>query len=449
MLFRSQISSPGSYELFGEGFDEMKGKINYMWVSNAGYRTPARSMYLSPGIVEVVISFSQPLYSLPQNTFLNINGTRFTAKLIALHLPASLEYIYEGNGFGCWYVSDIYSYAPKAPKKFGDWIFSSRGFSGTTPDGTFEYDKTKCGRYAQKRVLHTPSITDGYDLLPWTDLTKNLGFSISAKRLITDISLSNISLYENEKQTMNPIIVPANAANKVLKWYSSNTAVAEVSDNGVVSAKSVGSAEITARATDESGVSASCYVYVKKYVSSIEIPKEITVLRTNTRNIEANVLPTNASSKTLSWSSDDNNIATVTQTGVVTGVNVGTTNITATAMDGSGVSATCKVTVNPVTINLSTNTVNLQKGSEYVEQTATVLPENYEHKDVVWTTSGNGVTSVDKDGHITANKPGVDTLRCSLSYDSHIYSECRVIVYEDNVVYVGGLYYLLDRKSVV
>lgn len=71
-----QISSPGSYELFGEGFDEMKGKINYMWVSNAGYRTPARSMYLSPGIVEVVISFSQPLYSLPQNTFLNINGTR-------------------------------------------------------------------------------------------------------------------------------------------------------------------------------------------------------------------------------------------------------------------------------------------------------------------------------------------------------------------------------------
>lgn len=85
------------------------------------------------------------------------------------------------------------------------------------------------------------------------------------------------------------------------------------------------------------------------------------MLRTNTRNIEANVLPTNASSKTLSWSSDDNNIATVTQTGVVKGVNVGTTNITATATDGSGVSATCKVTVNPVTINLSTKTVNLQR----------------------------------------------------------------------------------------
>lgn len=53
---------------------------------------------------------------------------------------------------------------------------------------------------------------------------------------------------------------------------------------------------------------------------------------------------------------------------------------------------------------------------------------------------------MDKDGHITANKPGVDTLRCSLSYDSHIYSECRVIVYEDNVVYVGGLYYLLKVR---
>ena len=63
-----QISSPGRYELFGEGFDEMKGKIKYMRV-NGGYRTPARSMYLNSGTVEVVLSFSQPLYSLPQNTF--------------------------------------------------------------------------------------------------------------------------------------------------------------------------------------------------------------------------------------------------------------------------------------------------------------------------------------------------------------------------------------------
>lgn len=177
------------------------------------------------------------------------------------------------------------------------------------------------------------------------------------------------------------------------------------------------------------------------------MPREITLLRTTSDTLAATITPELADEKTLKWTSDNENIATVTQEGVVTGVNVGSANITATTTDGTELSATCKVTVNPVTINLSTNTINLQKGSEYVEQTATILPENYEHKDVVWTTSGNGVASVDKDGHITANKPGVDTLRCSLSYDSHIYSECRVIVYEDNVVYVGGLYYLLKGTT--
>ena len=129
----------------------------------------------------------------------------------------------------------------------------------------------------------------------------------------------------------------------------------------------------------------------------IDIEKEIKLLRTTTATLAATITPELADDKTLSWASEDESIAIVTQEGVVKGVNVGTTNITATAKDGSGVSATCKVTVNPVTINLSTNTINLQKGSEYVEQTATVLPENYEHKDVVWTTSGNGVASVDKD----------------------------------------------------
>ena len=174
---------------------------------------------------------------------------------------------------------------------------------------------------------------------------------------------------------------------------------------------------------------------------------EITLLRTTSATIKAIVTPELADNKKLTWKSEDNNIATVTQEGVVKGINVGTTDITATTTDGSGVSATCKVTVAPVTISLSTKTVNLRKGERYTEQTTTVLPDNCEHKDVVWTASGNGVASVDKNGNITANKPGVDTLRCSLAYDKNIYSECRVIVYDENVVYVGGLYYLLNGTT--
>ena len=273
--------------------------------------------------------------------------------------------------------------------------------------------------------------------------------------LITGLSISSItlpsesSITKTDNQKLEYTVYPAASDNQKLKWSSNHTDIASVDENtGVITAHKVGDAIITATATDGSEISASTTIHVTPLkVSNIDIEKEIKLLRTTTATLAAIITPELADDKTLSWASEDESIATVTQEGVVRGVNVGTTNITATAMDGSGVSATCKVTVNPVTINLSTNTINLQKGSEYVEQTATVLPENYEHKDVVWTTSGNGVTSVDKNGHITANKPGVDTLRCSLSYDSHIYSECRVIVYEDNVVYVGGLYYLLKGTT--
>jgi uncharacterized protein YjdB len=267
---------------------------------------------------------------------------------------------------------------------------------------------------------------------------------------IDSISLpSDISFVKTEKKKFIYSVLPIDANQECLKWNCSNPNIVSFDkETGVVTALKAGDATLTATVDDGSGISASTIVHVTPIkVSNIDMPREITLLRTTSDTLAATITPELADDKTLKWTSDNEDIATVTQEGVVTGVNVGSANITATTTDGTELSATCKVTVNPVTINLSTNTVNLQKGSEYVEQTATVLPENYEHKDVVWTTSGNGVASVDKDGHITANKPGVDTLRCSLSYDSHIYSECRVIVYEDNVVYVGGLFYLLKGTT--
>ena len=272
---------------------------------------------------------------------------------------------------------------------------------------------------------------------------------------VTGLPVSTISLpaessiIKTESMKLEYSILPLVSDNQKLKWSSNATDIASVDENtGVITAHKVGDAVITATATDGSGISASTKIHVTPLkISQIEMSKEMSLLHSLSKQIAVTFTPELADNKTLRWTSDNEDIATVTQEGVVTGVNVGSANITATTTDGTELSATCKVTVNPVTIELSTNTINLQKGSEYVEQTATILPENYEHKDVVWTTSGNGVASVDKDGHITANKPGVDTLRCSLSYDSHIYSECRVIVYEDTVVYVGGLYYLLKGTT--
>ena len=267
---------------------------------------------------------------------------------------------------------------------------------------------------------------------------------------VSTISLpQELSIVKTESMKLEYSILPLASDNQKLKWSSNATYIASVDEStGVITAHKVGDAVITATATDGSGISASTTIHVTPLkVSQIEMPKEISLLRSLTKQIEVNIVPELADNKTLKWTSDNEDIATVTQEGVVKGLKVGNANITATATDGSEVSATCKVTVKPVVIDLSTKTINLRKGESYAEQIVNVLPDNYEHKEVVWTSADNSIASVDSEGMITAVKPGITTIKYSLGYDSSITAECKVIVYDENVVYVGGIYYIIDKQK--
>ena len=267
---------------------------------------------------------------------------------------------------------------------------------------------------------------------------------------VSTISLpAESSIVKTESMKLEYSILPLASDNQKLKWSSNATYIASVDEStGVITAHKVGDAIITATATDGSGISASTKIHVTPLkVSQIEMPKEISLLHTLSKRIEVNIAPELADNKTLKWTSDNEDVATVTQEGVVKGVNVGSANITATTTDGTELSATCKVTVKPVVIELSTKTINLRKGESYAEQIVTVLPDNYEHKEVVWTSADNSIASVDSEGMITAVKPGITTIKYSLGYDSSITAECKVIVYDENVVYVGGIYYIIDKQK--
>ena len=272
---------------------------------------------------------------------------------------------------------------------------------------------------------------------------------------VTGLSVSTISLpdessiVKTESMKLEYSILPLASDNQKLKWSSNATYIASVDEStGMITAHKVGDAVITATATDGSGISASTTIHVTPLkVSQIEMPKEMYLLRSLSKQIEVNIAPELADNKTLKWTSDNEDVATVTQEGVVKGVNVGSANITAAAVDGSEVSATCKVTVALGTIELSTKTINLRKGESYSEQIVNVLPDNYEHKEVVWTSADNSIASVDSEGMITAVKPGITTIKYSLGYDSSITAECKVIVYDENVVYVGGIYYIIDKHK--
>lgn len=171
---------------------------------------------------------------------------------------------------------------------------------------------------------------------------------IIVQALVSSISLDNNNsiLYVGETKQLQASVLPEYATNKTLEWTSSNNNVATVDENGMILANSVGTSTITAKTTDGSNLSASCIVHVRAYVESISLDQTVLELYPNDGiQLNANILPEYASNKSLSWSSTNSNVASVTNNGLVRGIKPGHVIITAKATDGSNVTATCEVTV--------------------------------------------------------------------------------------------------------
>lgn len=159
----------------------------------------------------------------------------------------------------------------------------------------------------------------------------------------------SVTLYFTHTITLTAIISPSNATNKSVTWASSDTAVATVSSGGVVTAKSVaGTANITVT-TSDGGKTSVCVVTVEDLpdipVAGVTVsPASVSVYVGNSYTLAASVSPSDAENKSVSWSSSDEAVATVSARGVVKAVSAGTAEITATTNDG-GKTATCVVTV--------------------------------------------------------------------------------------------------------
>ena len=181
---------------------------------------------------------------------------------------------------------------------------------------------------------------------------------------VTGVSLNetSLSLKVGGSETLTATITPSNAANKNVTWSSSDTAVASVSTNGTVTAVSPGTATITVTTVDGSKT-ASCAITVTTAtvpVTGVSLNKPSSVTYTGggfSDTIQATVTPSNATNKTVRWSTSDPSVVgiggnVINENGVMVGpvVNIGgkykngTAIITATTEDG-GYTATCAVTI--------------------------------------------------------------------------------------------------------
>lgn len=209
-------------------------------------------------------------------------------------------------------------------------------------------------------------------------------------------------------------VTPANATNKAVNWRSSNPSVATVGSNGLVTGVAPGNATITVTTVSGSRIAMAQIEVSSVAVGGISVrPTSVTLDPSETRQLTATVSPSNATNKSVAWSSSDDSIATAGADGLVTGMSAGTATITATTVEG-GLTATASVTVNfvemPVTgVTLSPASQLIQPGGTITLSVAFV-PVTATNKGLSWSSSNPDVASVDDAGRVTANAEGETTI---------------------------------------
>lgn len=163
-------------------------------------------------------------------------------------------------------------------------------------------------------------------------------------------------------------------------------------------------------------------------VTGITLDQNTVTLNTkDTRTLVVTVGPSDASNQSVTWKSNDVTIATVDDSGIITGVKAGQAVIAVTTVDGN-FTATCAVTVlQPVTGISLNKTETVLKVNESMVLQITITPEDATNKRVTWSSSNEDIVTVDSDGKLTAIAIGESTITV-ITDDREYTKTCHVTV---------------------
>lgn len=200
---------------------------------------------------------------------------------------------------------------------------------------TVENGVVKANKKGQATI--TVKTTDGTNL--------SAKCTVTVKQSVASIKLNKtlITNKKGSKAKLKATVKPSKADNRIIKWQTSNKKVATVNKKGNVKITGKGYAIITCKSADGSGVNGRCVVNNSSKAKSIKLNKtKLNVKANKAAKLKATV---KGKCKAVSFVSKNNKIATVNDSGVVTGIEKGKTTIIAKTMDGSKKSVKCTVTV--------------------------------------------------------------------------------------------------------
>lgn len=269
---------------------------------------------------------------------------------------------------------------------------------------------------------------------------------------ITEIKTKNLKLSKKSLQlqkgktaTLKVTINPSNVTNKKITWKSSNTTVATVK-NGIVIAKRIGQAKITATNGEKTS---TCTVTVIDPVKVITIKannKKVTANSTvninkkQTIQLSTTVKPKDAA---ITYKSSNEKIVKVDKKGKITGISKGVAKITVIAKTNNTMKFTFKVNVNVPVDSLKIKYNNKAITKLTIERNKTVKlkyeihPSDVTDKKIVWKSSNEKIIEI-KDGTITAKKIGTATITATAS--NNVKAKCKITVKEKdlNILCIGN-----------
>ncbi|MBQ7522334.1 MAG: Ig domain-containing protein, partial [Clostridia bacterium] len=241
-----------------------------------------------------------------------------------------------------------------------------------------------------------------------------------------------------EQITVATNIIPLSATNKILRWTSSDKTVATVSQKGTVTAVGNGKCTITAKTIDGSEVIKSFEVECSGKVAPVEEKIKVTsvsavairkIIKENTSfKMETTVSPSNASNKTLTYTTSNSKVATVDENGNVNAVGKGNCVIYASTKDGSNLRTGCVVTVeeNAQSVQFTRKSV-VCRVDETVDLKPKSVPDGTTLPDVVYRSTNPNVVTVDKNGVITTLAKGSCQIICISADGMKVYDKSSIV----------------------
>lgn len=277
--------------------------------------------------------------------------------------------------------------------------------------------------------------------------------TVNVTGLVSRIIINgSTSVVEGKSITLKAEVEPKSVKNKTVTWSSLQPDTASVdATTGKVTGKKAGFAIIRAKANDGSNVTAEYGVTVtapieqfrifKEGVEGVDGSDEKNALNgktigidpdtaVNTYQLGVYVYPDNAC-QTVTWKSSNEKVATVDENGLITAVALGKATITATSTDGSGKSASVSLNVTTLSKSVKITGSHYVAPKKSIQLTAEVGDKDALNKNVNWSSSDEGIITVDNKGKVSVvsgKTTGYAVIKAEAADGSGVYAEHKVII---------------------